>query len=119
VVPYVGRLYNFDYPQLTKIGPETWRQRLQKAILDILTAMSRRAPTIICLEDLHWADPSSLELIRFLLSDFRYPALVILVYRPTLSLSPTRRPKTSANLTSRSAWRTYRRRKPRRWSARF
>jgi tetratricopeptide (TPR) repeat protein len=48
--------------------------------------MSRRAPTIICLEDLHWADPSSLELIRFLLSDFRYPALVILVYRPTLSL---------------------------------
>lgn len=48
--------------------------------------MSRRAPTIICLEDLHWADPPSLELFRFLLSDFRYPALVILVYRPTLSL---------------------------------
>ena len=48
--------------------------------------MARRAPTIICLEDLHWADPSSLELIRFLLSDFRYPALVICVYRPTSTL---------------------------------
>lgn len=48
--------------------------------------MARRAPTIICLEDLHWADPSSLELIRFLLTDFRYPALVICVYRPTLTL---------------------------------
>ena len=48
--------------------------------------MAHRAPTIICLEDLHWADPSSLELIRFLLSDFRYPALVICVYRPTLTL---------------------------------
>jgi tetratricopeptide (TPR) repeat protein len=47
--------------------------------------MARRAPTIICLEDLHWADPSSLDLIRYLLSDFRYPALVICVYRPTLA----------------------------------
>ena len=86
VVPYVGSLYNFDYPELERISPESWRLRLQKAILEILTAMARRAPTIICLEDLHWADPSSLELIRFLLSDFRYPALVICVYRPTLAL---------------------------------
>ena len=86
VVPYVGSLYNFEYPQLERISPETWRLRLQKAILEILTAMARRAPTIICLEDLHWADPSSLELIRFLLSDFRYPALVICVYRPSLTL---------------------------------
>ncbi|MFZ0610634.1 MAG: AAA family ATPase [Desulfobacterales bacterium] len=86
VVPYVGSLYNFDYPELARLNPETWRLRLQKAILEILTAMARRAPTIICLEDLHWADPSSLDLIRFLLSDFRYPALVICVYRPTLTL---------------------------------
>ncbi|MFZ0243438.1 MAG: AAA family ATPase [Desulfobacterales bacterium] len=86
VVPYVGSLYNFDYPELARLNPETWRLRLQKAILEILNAMARRAPTIICLEDLHWADPASLELIRFLLSDFRYPALVICVYRPTLTL---------------------------------
>ncbi len=86
VVPYVGSLYNFDYPELARLNPETWRLRLQKAILEILTAMARRAPTIICLEDLHWADPSSQELIRFLLTDFRYPALVICVYRPTLTL---------------------------------
>jgi len=86
VVPYVGSLYNLKYKQLEGISPEIWRSRLQKAILEILTVMARRAPTIICLEDLHWADPSSLELIRFLLSDFRYPALVICVYRPTLTL---------------------------------
>ncbi|MBT8365523.1 MAG: hypothetical protein KJP23_12530, partial [Deltaproteobacteria bacterium] len=72
--------------ELEGISPEIWRSRLQKAILEILTIMARRAPTIICLEDLHWADPSSLELIRFLLSDFRYPAMVICVYRPTLTL---------------------------------
>ena len=86
VVPYVGSLYHLKYQQLEGIGPKIWRSRLQLAILDILNTMARRAPTIICLEDLHWADPSSLELIRFLLSDFRYPALVICVYRPTLTL---------------------------------
>jgi len=86
VVPYVGSLFNLKYAQLEGIRPEMWRSRLQKAILEILGVMARRAPTIICLEDLHWADPSSLELFRFLLSDFRYPALVICVYRPTLTL---------------------------------
>ncbi|UCF90767.1 MAG: AAA family ATPase [Desulfobacterales bacterium] len=86
VVPYVGSLYNLKYTQLEGISPEVWRFRLQKAILEILTVMARRAPTVICLEDLHWADPSSLELIRFLLTDFKYPALVICVYRPPLTL---------------------------------
>ena len=86
VVPYVGSLYHLTYKQLEGISPKIWRSRLQLAILEILTVMARRAPTIICLEDLHWADPSSLELIRFLLADFRYPALVICVYRPTLML---------------------------------
>ena len=85
VIPYVGSLFDLGYKQLEGISPEAWRVRFQKAILEILTVMARRAPTIICLEDLHWADPSSLDLIRYLLSDFRYPALVICVYRPTLA----------------------------------
>jgi len=89
IVPYVGSLYNLSYPELEDIRPEIWRIRLQEAILELLTAMARKAPTIICLEDLHWADPSSLELIRFLLSDFRYPALIMCVHRPPLALFPS------------------------------
>jgi predicted ATPase/class 3 adenylate cyclase len=86
IVPYVGSLYNLSFPELEGIRPEMWRIRLQEAILNILNAMACQAPTVICLEDLHWADPSSLELIRFLLSDFRYPALIMCVYRPPLLL---------------------------------
>ncbi len=86
VVPFIGSLYHLKYSQLEGISPENWRSRIKMAFWEILAAMARRAPTIICLEDLHWADPSSLELIRFLLSDFRYPTLVICVYRPTLTL---------------------------------
>ncbi|UCD78993.1 MAG: AAA family ATPase [Desulfobacterales bacterium] len=90
IVPYIGSLYNLSYPELGEIRPEIWRIRLQQAILEILNAMACKAPTIICLEDLHWADPSSLELIRFLLSDFRYPALIICVHRPPLALFSSR-----------------------------
>ena len=89
IVPYVGSLYNLSYPELEGIRPEIWRIRLQEAILELLSAMARMAPTIICLEDLHWADPSSLELIRFLLSDFKYPALIMCVHRPPLALFPS------------------------------
>ena len=88
IAPFIGSLYNLSYPELEEIRPERWRIRLQEAILEILNAMACKAPTIICLEDLHWADPSSLEVIRFLLSDFKYPALIICVHRPPLSLFP-------------------------------
>ena len=86
IVPYIGSLYNLSFPELDDIRPEKWRNRLQEAVLVVLNAMACRAPTIICLEDLHWADPSSLELIRFLLSDFKYPALILCVHRPPLKL---------------------------------
>jgi tetratricopeptide (TPR) repeat protein len=86
VIPYIGRLYNLDYPEATRISPEAWKVRLQEAILEILTAYARRAPTIVCLEDLHWADPSSLELIRYLVSDFNYPVIFLCVFRPDLNL---------------------------------
>jgi tetratricopeptide (TPR) repeat protein len=86
VLPYVGSLYSLSYPEIEGVSPEFWKSRLQEAIHEILVALTQRGPTIICLEDLHWADPSSLALLRFLLSEFRYPALFLCIYRPPLSL---------------------------------
>ena len=86
VMPYVGSLYALSYPEVEEVSPEFWKFRLQEAIHVILSGLAQRAPTIICLEDLHWADPSSIDLLRFVLSEFRYPALFICVYRPTMSL---------------------------------
>ena len=48
--------------------------------------MTRRNPAVICLEDLHWADPSSIELIRLILNDLRLPALFLCAYRPPFNL---------------------------------
>jgi len=52
----------------------------------VFSALAQRGPTIICFEDLHWADPSSLDLVRFLLSQIRQPIIFICVYRPLITL---------------------------------
>ncbi len=86
IVPYVGSLYSLKYPAIEGVSPEFWKSRLQQAIQRILGALAQKAPTVICLEDIQWADPSSLDLLRFLLLEFSCPALFICVYRAPFSL---------------------------------
>jgi class 3 adenylate cyclase/tetratricopeptide (TPR) repeat protein len=86
LIPYLGSLYSLKYPEIENVSPEYWKAKLHEAVQMILSALTRRAPTVICIEDLHWADPSSVELLRNILSDFRYPAVFLCIYRPTFSL---------------------------------
>jgi predicted ATPase/class 3 adenylate cyclase len=86
VVPYVGSLYALRYPEVEDVSPEFWRPHLQEAIQSILSALAKRALTVFFLEDLHWADPSFILLLRHALLETRQPAIVLCVYRPTFSL---------------------------------
>lgn len=86
IIPYVGSLYYINYPEIEEVSPEFWKSGLQEAIRAILSEITQRAPTIICLEDIHWADPSFMDLLRFLLSEFRYAAIFLCIYRPPFSL---------------------------------
>ena len=86
VVPYVGGLYSLSYPEIENVSPEFWKSRLQLAILSILTSLADRVPTIFFLEDLHWADPSFVDLLRRTCLEMRQPAIVLCAYRPTFSL---------------------------------
>ena len=86
IVPYVGGLYSLSYPETKDISPEQWKSRLHAAILMILSALADRAPTVFFLEDLHWADPSFVELLRRACLEIRQPAIVLCAYRPTFSL---------------------------------
>lgn len=86
VLPYLGGLYALKYPETEGVSPEFWKTRLFGAVNAVLGALVRRRPTIICLEDIHWADPSSLELLRFLVLESRHPALFVFVYRPPFTL---------------------------------
>jgi len=96
VVPYIGSLYALNYPEIEGVSPEFWKAELQKAVLKVLTALAQRAPTVICLEDLHWADPSTIELLHFLLFEIRHPVLFFCVYRPIISLFSTHQIKDMA-----------------------
>ena len=86
IIPYVGGLYSLNYPETNDVSPEFWKSRLQAAILAILEAMAKRAPTVFFLEDLHWADPSFVEFLRRACLKIRQPAIVLCAYRPTFSL---------------------------------
>jgi len=56
------------------------RQRLFE---DVLTLLERSVPLTILIEDLHWADRSSLELLVFLVRNLRRPGILLVVtYRP-------------------------------------
>ncbi|MGD8302010.1 MAG: AAA family ATPase, partial [Desulfobacterales bacterium] len=96
IAPYIGSLYALDYSEIEEVSPEFWKAELQKAMLKVLTALAQRAPTVICLEDLHWADPSTLELVHFLLSEIRPAVLFLCVYRPTISPFSTHQTKAMA-----------------------
>ena len=71
-----------DWPEPAKDDAEFERFRLFEAVSSLLTAGSRVQPMAIVLEDLHWADAPSLQLLSHLV---RYredaPMLVLVTYR--------------------------------------
>ena len=86
MIPYIGNLYSLSYPEMEHVPPEQWKAKLHEAIHLILANLCKRMPTIICIEDLHWADPSSVELLRNILIDLKYPVIFLCIYRPSFSL---------------------------------
>lgn len=89
IVPFIGSLYSLNYPQLEDISPDLLKYQLEEGVKVILSALAKKMPTILYLEDLHWADLSVLEFLRLALSEIRYPILVICSYRPPFTLFTT------------------------------
>ena len=86
IVPFIGSLYSLEYPQIEGMDPQYRKSRLYDGVREILSALCKKTPTVICLDDLHWADPSSAEMLRAVLSEFTYPAVFLCVQRPEFSL---------------------------------
>ena len=84
--PYIGRLFSIEYSETKEVSPEYWKDRLYAAIGDVLKALTAAAPTVICLEDMHWADPSTMEMVRKLVSNLSGPLLLICIYRPVITI---------------------------------
>ncbi len=67
-------------------GEGVERYRLHYAIRSVLERLARRQPMLLALDDVHWADAGSVEMLTHLLRRFRGPLLTAVAYRP----SPTR-----------------------------
>jgi predicted ATPase/class 3 adenylate cyclase len=79
--PYIGSLFALTYPEIEGVSPEYWKNKLWESIQAILSALIDKGPTIVCFEDLHWADTSSIELFKHLLKSTSPKALFICTYR--------------------------------------
>ena len=79
-------LADADDVALSALGADALRERITAAVGDLLAATTAGRPTIVCVEDIHWADPSSVALVRSLAEA---PALAhvlfVLTTRPDLS----------------------------------
>ncbi|GAA4533183.1 LuxR family transcriptional regulator [Nonomuraea ferruginea] len=61
---------------------ETGRARLFEQILTLLERLADDTPTVLIVEDIHWADRSSRDLIAFLSRNLRVPqVLLVMTYR--------------------------------------
>lgn len=81
-------LYVADDSPVRESSPEFWKARLFKVIGKIITSMVSKKPNVVFFEDIHWADPSSIELFRYIFSGSpkESPALFIYTCRPPFDL---------------------------------
>ena len=52
MAPYLGSLLSLNYPETVGVSPDFWKSSLYRAAQAILEAQTKKAPTVICLEDL-------------------------------------------------------------------
>jgi DNA-binding CsgD family transcriptional regulator len=65
----------------TERRPDAERYRVHYALRALLERLASRQPVLLSLDDAHWADPASLEVIAHLLRRFRGPLLAAVAVR--------------------------------------
>jgi class 3 adenylate cyclase/predicted ATPase len=71
-----------QYPPLN-LTPQKQKERTLQALVQLLLAQAERQATVSVWEDLHWADPSSLEFLTLLIEQIpTTKLLLVLTFRP-------------------------------------
>mgnify|MGYP002137600307 CR=1 FL=1 len=80
ILPELPTLLQHPIADPPTVEAQVARARLQSLVCDLLHRRSE--PTVLILEDLHWASPDSIEILSRLLPDAeRYPLLILASYR--------------------------------------
>jgi class 3 adenylate cyclase/predicted ATPase len=68
------------------LSPQRQKQRTFEVLIEQLVGLARKRPVLALYEDLHWADPSTLELLEMVVERARgLPILVVMTHRPQFS----------------------------------
>jgi len=81
IYPFLGHLLSLKLDEqaqqmVQSLDPQTLQTRYLFALRSLLLKISSRHPIIIVLEDLHWADPSSVELLTKILPSILSEAIL-------------------------------------------
>ena len=68
-----------QWPILTDLSALRQRQRTMDILQDALSALAAAAPVLLVIEDLHWADPSTLDLLQQWITQERSMRVLILL----------------------------------------
>ena len=84
-VPLLAPLLDIPLPETRapKLAPEELRRKQLAAIVAWLLASARQQPIVLIFEDLHWADPTTLDLLKSLAErGVQAPLLIVATARP-------------------------------------
>jgi class 3 adenylate cyclase/tetratricopeptide (TPR) repeat protein len=84
--PVIGTVMGLGVPDndiTREMDPKLRRQRVLDLTLKLLETRAQRQPLMLVIEDTHWADPASLDLIDYICRNIaNQPVMVVLPQRP-------------------------------------
>jgi class 3 adenylate cyclase/pimeloyl-ACP methyl ester carboxylesterase len=83
--PFLRALFSLNPADaaVEAMNPVQRKGRTAEAVRDLLLAYSGKYPLVLVVEDLHWIDPHSEDILRLLLESMAAdPVMVVLTYRP-------------------------------------
>lgn len=85
-VPLLGAVVNLPIPETDfsrSLEGQVRKRSLEALVIDLLRVLTTRCPRVLVIEDGHWIDPLSRDLLEVVIRVTReLPVLVLLAYRP-------------------------------------
>ena len=91
LAPLITDLYDIlpGLSPLPRLDPEQEEARMKRSLVQFIERSAAERPWLIILDDLHWSDPSSLQLLSYLARNSeKLPLLIVGTYRD-VELNPT------------------------------
>jgi class 3 adenylate cyclase/tetratricopeptide (TPR) repeat protein len=84
------------YPPLN-LSPQKQKEKTLEALADRVEALARQGPVLMVIEDVHWIDPTSQELLELLVPRVNaIPVLLVMTHRPGYAASWAGQPGVTA-----------------------